>query len=155
MRHANIETVQRACDVWNGGDISQYAGFYAPSATAYAGELWPEGTGVIEGCEAIIAAFESIRSAFERSELVPLGFAGDDERLVVPVLMRGTPANASATVEQRLVLTYRFAADGRIAHQGFYRSVDAALAALELPADLALELTEGAGLRGPASARRS
>ena len=127
MSQENIDTVRRACQAWNKGDISIYRAMYAPNAIAHAGPLAPEFPGgEITGPDQIIAALESLMATFEQSELIPTGFIEDDDGLVVPVVMRAVARESPATIEWHLAIAYRFR-DGLIIHQAWYPTVEEAL----------------------------
>jgi ketosteroid isomerase-like protein len=123
MRAGHADTVRRACRAWCDGDISVYSEMYAPDVVAEGGGLWPEGEGSIRGADAVIANFQSIMAMFERSELIPLQFFGDDESLVASLLWRGVPVGSKTPIEQRLACAYRFR-DGLIVYTAWYPGVD-------------------------------
>ena len=105
MSQENIDTVRRACEAWNKGDISIYRAMYAPNAIAHAGPLAPEFPGgEITGPDQIIAALESLMATFEQSELIPTGFIEDDDGLVVPVVMRAVARESPATIDWHLAI---------------------------------------------------
>jgi ketosteroid isomerase-like protein len=131
MPNEPADMVRRACQAWTDGDISVYREMYAPDVVAEGGGLWPEGEGSVRGAEAVIANFESIIAAFARTELVPLGFHGTGDSLVVDLLWRGIPAGGDTAIEQRLACAYRFR-DGLIVYTAWYADVGEASRALGL-----------------------
>jgi ketosteroid isomerase-like protein len=112
---------------------------YAPDVVAEGGGLWPEGEGSARGVDAVMASFESILQAFERSELVPVRFLGRDDALAAELMWRGVLPGAAHPVEQKLVCAYRFR-DGLIIHTAWYSDLAEALEALGL-ADLVGEVS--------------
>lgn len=139
MSRENVEAVRRACRAWGAGDVATIRELYAPDVTADGGVLWPEGSGSVQGADAIIRTFQSIMAAFERSELIPEGFIEVGDTLVVPLLWRGVPPGSNSFVEQRLVGAYRFR-QGRIVFISWFAALEEALDALGLPRSAAEDL---------------
>ena len=131
MSGGHAELVRRACQAWCDGDISVYREMYAPDVVAEGGGLWPEGEGSARGVEAVMASFESILNAFERSELVPMRFVGKGDALAAELVWRGVLPGAERPVEQQLVCAYRFR-DGLINYTAWYPDLEHALEALGL-----------------------
>lgn len=131
--------MRRACEAWGDGDLSVIGDLYSPDVTADGGELWPEGSGVVHGVDAVLSAFASIMAPFERSELIPEGVIESGETLVVPLLWRGRLAGSDSFIEQRLVGSYGFRGR-RIAEVRWFASLEAALSALGLPVEAAAQL---------------
>ncbi len=131
MPGGHADLVRKACQAWCDGDISVYREMYAADVIAEGGGLWPEGEGSVQGVDAVIANFESIMAAFERSELVPERFVEADERLAVGLLWRGVIPGSETPVEQRLACGYRFR-DGLISHTAWYPELEDAVRALGL-----------------------
>jgi ketosteroid isomerase-like protein len=103
----SVETVRRAYEAWNQGDLDAVREIYAPDVTANAGALWPAG-GEVTGPEAIIAAFASIREMFQRVELVAEEYIEHGEAVVVPTIWRGTLQDSETFIEQHVVAVYTF-----------------------------------------------
>jgi ketosteroid isomerase-like protein len=141
MSQQHVDAVRRACVAWGAGDIPTIRELYATDVVADGGVLWPEGSGSVRGVDAVIAAFESIMTAFERSELIPEGFLEASDTLVVPLLWRGISPGSDSAVEQRLIGSYRFT-HGRIAHIAWFATLDQALDALGLPRSAAESLLD-------------
>jgi ketosteroid isomerase-like protein len=139
VSRGNIETVRRACEAWNAGDISGYRDLYTHDVIAEGGALWPEGSGAARGPDAVIRSFESLMAAFEHSQLIPEGFIETGETLVVPLIWSGVPTGSRSVVEQRLVCIYRFR-NRRIASTAWFKGLDEALDALGLPRSAAENL---------------
>jgi ketosteroid isomerase-like protein len=135
MWDSHADMVRRACRAWCEGDISIYREMYAPDVVAEGGGLWPEGEGSIRGAESVIRNFDSIMKAFASSELHPLRFFGEDDRLAVELLWRGLLAGSDTAVEQRVACAYRFR-DGLITYTAWYAQLGEALDALGLDATL-------------------
>jgi ketosteroid isomerase-like protein len=128
MGGRNVDVVRAGHDAWNRGDLDAVREIYAPDVTASAGPLWPAAEEV-KGPDAIIQAFASIFSAFEKSELVAEDYIERGDSVVVPTLWRGTLRGSDGVIEQRLVAVYTLAG-GRVVHIGYYEGMaEAALAA--------------------------
>jgi ketosteroid isomerase-like protein len=140
MAREHIDIVRAACAAWNSGDISVYWDLYAPDVIADGGSLWPEAGGPVNGPEALMHNYESIRATFDYSELHPEGFVEGDNVLVVAMRWRGVPRGGERIAEQRLFVSYRFR-DGRIWRQWWSADVDEALDAVGLPRGVAASLT--------------
>ncbi|MEA2451233.1 MAG: SnoaL-like domain [Thermoleophilaceae bacterium] len=130
MAGRNIDVVRAGYEAWNRGDLDAVREIYAPDVTASAGALWPA-AGEVSGADAIIQAFASIFSAFERSELVAEEYIEHGESVVVPTLWRGTLAGSEGTIEQRLVAVYTLR-DGRVVHIGYHGGMAEALGSIEV-----------------------
>jgi ketosteroid isomerase-like protein len=131
MPGGHIEIVRRACQAWCDGDISVYREMYAPDVVAEAGGLWPEDKGSVRGVDAVIANFESLIRAFERSELIPKRFYEADDALVVELIWRGVLAGSDTPIEQRLACAYRFRGQ-LIVHTAWYADLSEALESVGL-----------------------
>jgi ketosteroid isomerase-like protein len=132
MAREHVEMVRTACAAWNAGDISVYWDLYAPDLVAEGGSMWPEARGPVNGPEALMRNYESIRESFDHSELHPEGFVEGDDVLVAAVLWRGVPRGGERVVEQRVFVSYRFR-DGRISRQWWFADLGEALAVVDLP----------------------
>jgi hypothetical protein len=139
MSREHVEVVRRACSAWGDGEISTFREMYSPGVVAYGGGLWPDADGSVHGVDAIIHNFESVKAAFQRSELIPESFLDAGEKLVVTLLWRGVLPNSDSFIEQRLVCAYEFS-DGLIVYTGWFDGLTEALDALELPRSVALKL---------------
>ncbi len=126
MSLENVETIRRGYDAWNRGDLEAVRDSYAQDVTANAGGLWPA-AGELAGAEAIIAAFASIRSTFQNSELVPDAYIEHGESVVVPTRWRGTLPDSQNVIEQWVVAAYTLRA-GQIVHIGYFPGLDEAFA---------------------------
>lgn len=131
MGDGHADMVRRACEAWTEGDISVYREMYTPDVVADGGGLWPEGEGAITGADAVIANFESILAAFERSELIPQRFYEQEDRLVAELLWRGTLPGSGSPIEQQIACAYRFR-DGLIAYTAWHPDARSALDALQM-----------------------
>lgn len=140
----HVELVRRACQAWCEGDISIYREMYASDVVAEGGGMWPEGEGSVGGIDAVMANFESIIAAFERTELIPVRHVEGDEVLAVELIWRGLLAGAQKPVEQRLACAYRFR-DGLITHTAWYSELAEAADAVGLA--LTPEAPNVSGLR--------
>jgi len=132
MHGEREETVRRACTAWGEGDLDAIRRLYSPDVIADGGDLWPEGTGSVQGIEAVLENFSSLMSAFESSELIPEGFLEEGETVIVPLLWRGRLAGSAGFIEQRLTGAYRFRGI-QIDEIRWYASVEQALEGLGLP----------------------
>jgi ketosteroid isomerase-like protein len=126
MSLANVETVRRGYEAWNRGDLDAMREIYAPDITANAGALWTT-AGDLAGSEAIIAAFASILTTFQNSELVPDEYIERGDCVVVPTRWRGMVPGSENVIEQLVVATYTFRA-GQIVHIGYFHDLDEAFA---------------------------
>ncbi|HLM86272.1 MAG TPA: nuclear transport factor 2 family protein [Solirubrobacteraceae bacterium] len=133
MDGGHIDTVVQACAAWCQGDISVYREMYAPDVVASGGRLWPEREGSVAGADAVMANFDLLLAAFERSELIPESFVEEGDSLVVRLLWRGVLRASATRVEQRLFCAYRFR-EGLIVYQVWFPELAEALDAVELPA---------------------
>jgi ketosteroid isomerase-like protein len=145
MPKGHADMVRRACQAWCDGDISVYREMYAPDVVAEGGGLWPEGDGSVQGVDAVIANFESILRAFERSELIPERFIESGDALAAQLLWRGVIPGTEKPVEQRIVCAYRFRGE-LIVYTAWHAELDEALASLGLTDEA------GAGAGGEAGA---
>ncbi len=128
MAQGHADMVRRACAAWSDGDISVYREMYTPDVVADGGELWME-EGSVQGVEAVIAGFEPLLQAFDRSELVPMHLHEEGDSLVAELQWRGWLPGAETPVEQQIASAYRFEG-GLIAFQGWYQDLEAARTAV-------------------------
>jgi ketosteroid isomerase-like protein len=121
----SVETIRRAYEDWNRGDLDAVRDIYASDVTASAGALWPAGDEV-SGPDAIVDAFASILHMFQRSELVAERFIERGESVVVPTLWRGTLHDSDSVIEQHVVAVYTFRGE-QVVHIDYCEHLEEAL----------------------------
>jgi hypothetical protein len=105
---------------------------YAPDVVAEGGALWPEGSGRVQGVEAIIGTYETLMATFEHSEVIPESLIATDELVILSMLWRGVFQGSRAAIEQRLIGAFHFR-DGLIVFIAWHAELDPALDAAGLP----------------------
>ena len=132
MSVENVHAVGRACAAWGEADMSILREIYAPDVAAEGGALWPEGSGRVQGREAIIEAFEKLIAAFEHSEVIPESLIEAEDLVIVSMLWRGVFQGSHAAIEQRLIGAFHFR-DGLIVFIAWHAELEPALDAAGLP----------------------
>jgi hypothetical protein len=112
---------------------------YSPDVAAEGGSLWPEGTGRVQGREAILRAFEALIATFEHSEVIPEALIDADDLVILLMLWRGVFQGSQAAIEQRLVGAFQFR-DGLIVFITWHADLESALDAAGLPRSAADKL---------------
>jgi ketosteroid isomerase-like protein len=125
MPHDNVETISRAYEAWNRGDLDAVRDIYAHDVVADAGGLWPA-AGVVYGPDAIIENFASIFATFEYSEIIADDYIERGDFVVVPTRWRGRLHESASLIEQRLVAVYRLR-DGQVVRIGYFPELEPAM----------------------------
>lgn len=125
-----MEVLRRATDAWHRGDIKALAELFAPDATWYPLEYWPDSQ-VCHGREEIERLVRSAREPLERNEAAVEKLVEAGDCLVVAGRWGGVVRGTEDEIEMRLGMTLAFH-DGKITEWRMFRTFEEALEAAGL-----------------------
>jgi ketosteroid isomerase-like protein len=107
MSQQNFETVRRAYEAWNAGNMDALRELFDPDAIMRSLEGWPE-PGPFVGREAVMREIEQNREAFDTNRLEPIsGFIDVGDRVAARYIWRGEGRGPESNMEFTHVWTVR------------------------------------------------
>jgi ketosteroid isomerase-like protein len=107
MSQQNFETVRRAYEAWNAGNMDALRELFDPDAIMRSLEGWPE-PGPFVGREAVMREIEQNREAFDTNRLEPISdFIDVGDRVAARYIWRGEGRGPESNMEFTHVWTVR------------------------------------------------
>ncbi|HSJ18292.1 MAG TPA: nuclear transport factor 2 family protein [Solirubrobacterales bacterium] len=130
MSQENVETLRRAYDAYNRGDLKAFADLLDPDVTWQPDPNWPE-VQARSGRQEVLQLLADIREPLDRNEAAPEKLVDAGDRVVALHVWRGVLKGTEAEVEGRLGAMVTLRA-GRLVDVRFFETYDEALEAAGL-----------------------